>query len=446
MIDFEAQMHSAGMSAEETARKGAVFTQLSRELCELHGKAAGESWAFFVPGRVELVGKHTDYGGGRSLICAIERGICMLAAARSDAQVRMVEMGRGSIARFELDPQPTDACGEASNHGATVARRVARDFPNARTGADIVFASDLPPASGMSSSSALVVGVFYALASANRLQETESWRFIETREQQAGYLGAVESGEAFGTFAGGRGVGTLGGSEDHVAILCSRAGFLRQYSYCPIRLEREIRMPGGHSLAIGVSGVIAEKAGNARELYNRISIVTRRILEMWRSAAGRNDASPAAALESSADAAAKLRQILRSSADPAFSPQILLNRLNQFAEESNEIVPGACEALASGDWGRVGTLVDRSQHLAETMLGNQTPETIELQRSARGLGAAAASAFGAGFGGSVWALVRSDRAVEFREEWAAGYRKRFPGLSTASEFLTASAGPGLIQF
>ena len=52
-----------------------------------------------------------------------------------------------------------------------------------------------------------------------------------------------------------------------------------------------------------------------------------------------------------------------------------------------------------------GDLVDRSQQLAERRLGNQVPETIELARSARELGARAASAFGAGFGGSVWALV-----------------------------------------
>jgi galactokinase len=445
VIDFEAQMCSAGISGEEAASRGAVFAELSRELCELRGESAGESWAFFAPGRVELVGKHTDYGGGRSLICAIERGICVLAAARNDARVRMVEMGRGAIADFELDAEARDAYGDAANHAETVARRVAHDFPNARTGADIVFASDLPPASGMSSSSALVVGVFYALASANRLQETDSWRFIETREQQAGYLGAVESGEAFAAFASGRGVGTLGGSEDHVAILCSQAGFLRQYSYCPIRLEKEIRMPEEYSLVIGVSGVKAEKAGNARELYNRISIVTRRILELWRSATRKSDVSLAAALESSSDAAARLREILRNSADLAFPPETLLNRLNQFMEESNAIVPEVSEALASEDLEQVGSLVDRSQCLAETMLENQTPETIELQRSARRLGAAAASAFGAGFGGSVWALVRSERASDFRNEWAAGYRQRFPELSTTSEFLITNAGPGLIR-
>jgi len=440
-------MQSAGMSGEEASRKGALLVRLKRELSELCGERVDECCAFFVPGRVELVGKHTDYGGGRSLVCAIERGICMVATARKDAQVRVTEMGRRSGTQFALAADAEGAWGDSSNHAITVARRVARDFPEARTGADIVFASDLPPASGMSSSSALVVGVFFAIAGVNRLSQTASWRFIQSREEQAGYLGAVESGEAFASFAANRGVGTLGGSEDHVAILCSRAGFLRQYSYCPIRLEKEIRAPATHSLVVGVSGVKAEKTGNARDSYNRISVTTSKILELWRKAAGRNDASLSAALESSPDAAERLRDIVRECEEPEkFPADVLLNRLNQFAEESNEIVPGVGEALARVDLERVGTLIDRSQHLAETCLGNQTRETVDLQRSARVLGAAAASAFGAGFGGSVWALVLADRAREFRDAWAADYHKRHPELAKASEFLITNASSGLIQF
>jgi len=54
-----------------------------------------------------------------------------------------------------------------------------------------------------------------------------------------------------------------------------------------------------------------------------------------------------------------------------------------------------------GTWDKIGVLIDRSQDGAERLLGNQVPETIALARLARDLGAVAASAFGAGFGGSV---------------------------------------------
>ncbi len=434
------------MSTEQASGKTELIAELMHQLSEMRGGAMDQSSAYFVPGRVELVGKHTDYAGGRSLVCAIERGICLMAAPRHDAKVRMAEMGRSPEADFALDSEVGAVRGEWSVYGLTVARRVARDFPAARVGVDIVFASDLPAASGMSSSSALVVGVFFAIASVNRIFQSDTWRCIRNREDVAGYLGAVESGEAFGRFSADRGVGTLGGSEDHVAILCSRAGFFGQYAYCPIRLEKEIAVPDKQSLVIGVSGVKAEKTGKARDSYNRISIITRKILELWRNSTGRHETSLAAALASSPDSVARLRGILRDSTDPSFSPQVLLNRLNQFAEESNEIVPGVGEALGCRDVERVGVLVDRSQHLAETLLGNQTPETIDLQRSARRLGAAAASAFGAGFGGSVWALVPSSRATEFRDAWAAGYRQQYTELADVSDFLVTNAGPGLIQF
>ena len=447
MTDFATHLRAAGMSPGESAVKSALFAKLMPEMSSLHQGSLDRLSAFFVPGRVEGVGKHTDYGGGRSIVCAIERGICLIAVPRADAQICMRDAGRESEARFTFDPNAEPARGKWSNYAITVARRVARDFPAARTGADIVFASDLPRASGMSSSSALIVAVFFALAEVNALWQTDFFRdHTRSREDLAGYLGAIESGSDFGSSSGNRGVGTLGGSEDHVAILCSRAGFLRQYSYCPIRPEREIRAPEDHALVIGVSGVRADKTGNARESYNRASLAARKIVELWRGATGRSDASLAAALDSAPDATEHLRQIVSTSADAAFGSEVLLKRLDQFAEESNEIVPAFGDALARADLERAGAIADRSQQLAETSLGNQTPETIELARSARRLGAAAASAFGAGFGGSVWALVPSRQAEVFRDAWAAHYRERYPEHAAASEFLITNAGPGLIQF
>jgi galactokinase len=113
----------------------------------------------------------------------------------------------------------------------------------------------------------------------------------------------------------------------------------------------------------------------------------------------------------------------------------LLRRLDHFELESVQLIPSALEALAAGDLQAFGEIVDRSQRGAEELLGNQVPETVDLQRRARRLGAAAASAFGAGFGGSVWALVERERARGFAEEWVAG-------LGRASAFVTR-AGAGL---
>src|SRR5579863_1844018 len=255
MNSFESKLHAAGMSAGESAAKGVLLERLTRRLREMRGGADERACAFFVPGRIEVLGKHTDYAGGRSIVCAMERGICLVAEARADAQVRLLDWERKSEAQVALVAEEKTARGDWSDYAAVVARRFSRDFSGARIGADIVFASDLPRAAGMSSSSALIIGIFMALAEVNSLAQSESYRaHIRSREDLAGYLAAVESGGEFAAFSGGRGVGTLGGSEDHVAILCSRAGFLKQYSYCPVRLEREIPTPRDFTFVIASSG------------------------------------------------------------------------------------------------------------------------------------------------------------------------------------------------
>ena len=86
--------------------------------------------------------------------------------------------------------------------------------------------------------------------------------------------------------------------------------------------------------------------------------------------------------------------------------------------------------------------VDRSQHNAERLLGNQIPETVLLQRSARELGADAASAFGAGFGGSVWAMTPRDGAEQFASQWSARYCAAFPVAAARAEFIITRPGPG----
>jgi galactokinase len=447
MSGFEAQLRAAGMNPEASAAKAARLEELTRELSAMGGVVAEQQYAFFVPGRVEFLGKHTDYAGGRSIVCAIERGICMVATPRADAQVRMLDVKRASTANFELSAEIEPARGHWSNFPMTVARRLARDFPGVKTGADIAFASDLPRASGMSSSSALVVAVFFMLAAANALWEREDYRrAIGSCEELAGYIAAIESGASFGGFSGASGVGTHGGSEDHVAILCSRAGFLRQYSYCPVRFEKEIRLPEEVAFVIGVSGVRADKTGDARDAYNRASGAARRILQLWRDATGREDESLGAAVACEPRAAERIRELLRDSRDEEYPAALLMDRFEQFVEESNSIVPRAGDALESGDFRRLGEIVDRSQSLAEKLLGNQVPEMVELARSARQLGAVAASAFGAGFGGSVWALVERERAEEFRQAWAAQYHHRFPERAEASEFFVSRPGPGLVAF
>ena len=100
----------------------------------------------------------------------------------------------------------------------------------------------------------------------------------------------------------------------------------------------------------------------------------------------------------------------------------------------------------SSKLGEFGEWVGRSQVGAEQHLGNQISETAELVRSARALGSVAASAFGAGFGGSVWAMVQSNTAPDFLNRWKEYYHKRFPAHAETSEFFVSGAGSPAVLF
>jgi galactokinase len=123
----------------------------------------------------------------------------------------------------------------------------------------------------------------------------------------------------------------------------------------------------------------------------------------------------------------------------------LVARFDQFALESAHIIPAAGDALAFGDLEEFGRLVDESQRYAEKFLRNQVKETVFLARKARRLGAAAASAFGAGFGGAVWALVEERDAERFIKEWAARYRKKFARAAERSSFFITRPGPAAFE-
>jgi galactokinase len=440
MNRYAEALQNTGMSAAEAEAKSRLFDQLQRAKTEFGMGAADHR--FFVPGRIEVLGKHTDYAGGRSLLCCVERGFCVLARSRPDRTLRFVDAISGERAEFSFEANSELPQRGWAAYPATVARRIAANFPDSKTGADVLFASDLPRAAGMSSSSALVVASFLALATVNNVADAEPYGSnIQSKEDLATYLGCVENGSTFRELTGDRGVGTFGGSEDHTAILCCEPNKISQFSFCPTRFERSLELPKELTFAIAVSGVAADKTSSALTKYNRLSITVRSILEKWNRETGRNDSSLAAALASSKTAESDLRKLLKSSRTNSEFP--LLDRFEQFVSESCLIIPEAADALTAHDWSRFGDLVDESERNAEQFLKNQTSETIFLARAARQHGALAASAFGAGFGGSVWALITEDHVEKFFKDWSRAYRDTFPQQRGSAFLVSRPAPPAL---
>ena len=187
----------------------------------------------------------------------------------------------------------------------------------------------------------------------------------------------------------------------------------------------------------------AEKTGGARESYNRLSLAAAAIFELWRGAGGPGETLGEAVRAPGAPE--RIREILARSSHSPFPARELLDRFEQFLEESEVLVPAAADAFETGNAAALGDTVGRSQAGAERHLRNQVPETIGLVASARALGAIAASSFGAGFGGSVWTLVPAGQADGFRVSWEQDYRRRLPAAASSGEFFVTRAGPGRLR-
>ena len=400
-------------------------------------------WQWWVPGRVEWFGKHTDYAGGDSLVSAVPRGFIIAAAPRDDDRLVVVDGCDGAQVELHV-PQgvPSAAIGSGTTHPwavyvRAVARRLAANFPEALLGADIVFGSDLPRAAGLSSSSALIVGLSLALIRRGHLEAHPAWPpLLRTSNGLAWYLGCVENGSAWGPLAGEAGVGTHGGSEDHVAILNARPGHVSHYGYVPVRHRGEVPLPAGWTLLVASSGVQAEKTGAAMAGYNRAADAVHRMQAWWNAQA----AAPVTSLVdvlAQGDAEGQLRHWMSTQPDGAW----LAHRLQHLQREHVRVAQAA-QALAGGDIELLGGLAAASQADAEALLGNQIAETSTLVELARGLGAGAASAFGAGYGGSVWALVPTAESPTLAHAWRTAYLRRWPQHEARCEVCVAQPGPG----
>ncbi len=378
---------------------------------------------WFVPGRIEVLGKHTDYAGGRVLVCAIDRGVTVDAAPDTGAAITATS-AHGEPVTLVAGHDPGLPAGHWGRYLQTVVDRLTRNF-GPLPGCRLSITSTLPLASGMSSSSALLVGCALAVADAAGLPDVPAWRTaIGSRLDLAGYLACVENGSAFGPLVGDAGVGTRGGSEDHCAMLCGEPDRLARFRFDPMAQDSSVDFPPGWAFVVASSGVRAEKTGTAREAYNAASAAVGEIVRRARASLGSHERTLAGLVRVEG-----VEAVLKTVAD---SPA-LARRLEHFLAESERLVPAGARAVAADDAETLGVVAAESHRLASDLLGNQVPQTNHLVASARRLGAPAASAFGAGFGGSVWALLPRPDAEEFARDWLDEYRDSFRTEAEAAE-------------
>jgi galactokinase len=469
--NIAARLASQGLAQDIAVEKAEMFRAAAQILLENGVGMDVNVRAFYVPGRIEVVGKHTDYAGGRSLLCATSKAFCVVTADRDDSVSRIFTAEPGiadNSVTLEMTPDLEPKQGHWSNYPATTIRRLVRNFGPGLKGVDMSISCDIPPASGMSTSSAMICAVFLAIDARNNIQALPKFKKnIPTKERLYDYLGFCENGQNCGDLLGDKGVGTFGGSEDHTAIMSCTNGNLNMFSYCNTRFEGSFPIPSGVTFVVGVSGAIAEKTGARMADYNNAFLRSKAAAEAWCELTGNNGKLQLTNLANVVQLhrarkgeqgdEAQLKELLGEFSDVArvekttaaaagpFTAASLTERFLQFYEESEVIVPQVAKAFASADYKAMGVLVDRSQELTDTHLDNLVPETRFLPGKARELGALAASAFGAGFGGSVWALVETDKVAAFQAAWKQAYVAQFPQVKDACSFFAMPPGPGAFQ-
>lgn len=415
-------LQERGCSVEQAERVSGHFGRLGSGAVRL-----------FVPGRIELVGNHVDYAGGSSLTIATTRGLAVVADPIEEAVLRVGIPSEGLAADFPLE---TSIQGQGwATYPATLIRRVLANVPSAAgaRGAHIRISSDLPLASGLSSSSAFLIALFLGWAhAAGWIRDPLLQEHLPDDQALADYVATIENGCDFGALKGRLGVGTAGGSQDHTAIIRSRSGQIGRYRYINPRREGLWAWPHEVRPVVLVSGVVAEKAGDALGEYNAAVNLANALRDLWNSTVATTGPSTAATtagigLLSEANLDRLAQQVTGA----------LARRLAAFRAECSA-VESATAALERTDVTGLAEAMNRSQHTKETLLGNQIPETITLCRLALEHGALAATSFGAGFGGAVVALmpVGTERATD---EIMRAYQAQHGRQGAA---LIEQAGPG----
>src|SRR5688572_12232556 len=112
-------LNERGLDEGETARKRVLFDLVLEQFAPL--SASPPPHALWVPGRIEIFGRHTDYAGGRSLVGAVPRGFVVVARHRGDGALTMIDAARGERFRLQdgipVEPRPGSGGADAGITG-----------------------------------------------------------------------------------------------------------------------------------------------------------------------------------------------------------------------------------------------------------------------------------------------------------------------------------------
>jgi galactokinase len=315
--------------------------------------------AAFAPGRVNLIGEHTDYNQGLALPFAIERGITVRATAIPDRRVEAIALDLRSKDAFELD-QPARAPGwRAFARGAVAGLQGAGITLG---GARLEISGTVPRDAGLSSSAALEVALVLALLAL--AGETKP-----DRRELAKLCSRIES----------EWLGARTGLLDQLASLYGAPRAALRIDFHSLEIGQVGLELEGHRLVTLDSG---ERRANATSAYNERRAECARACELLGVPSLR---------EASIEMTARLP-------DP-------LARRARHVLECNLRVEAAVAALKRRDMSELGRLLDASHASLRDLYEVSTPAAEAAVERLRAAGALGARIMGGGFGGHVLGLL-----------------------------------------
>jgi galactokinase len=356
------------------------------------------------PGRVNLIGEHTDYNDGFVLPVAINRAVWVAAAPRAERRAVIHTLDLDDVADFGLEPVTRQEVGHWSNYARGVAALL-QEKGYAIPGLSATLASDVPIGAGLSSSAALET----ALAL--------TWQALGGFD-----IGRVELA-LLCQQADHRYVGSLCGIMDQYIALLGRRGHALlidcrslEYELVPLPLERD----GGTAIVVCDSGV--SRALAAGSAYNeRRASCYEGVRLMAAHLPGIR-----ALRDVSMEQFQELADIL---------PEVVRKRCRHIISENDRTLAGA-EALRRGDLAAFGELMKESHLSMRDDYEISLPELDTLVEAAWQVdGCDGSRLTGAGFGGCTVSLVAVEALADFQERVGGAYERAFgrrPAIYTCS--------------
>jgi galactokinase len=341
----------------------------------------------FAPGRVNLIGEHTDYNDGFVLPMAIEDGMAAAYAPRADQVLRIHAREFGETCELRLAGEVQGAVTGWFRYGVGIALTMsAAGYPF--TGCDIVLASTLPPDAGLSSSAAVELSIARVLAatSGTLWNPRDAARLAQRAEH---------------TF-----IGVACGIMDQMAVACGRSGQALLLD-CRSLAAEDVPLPADAGIVIVYSGVrrtLATSAYNDRRAACERAVAA--IQQVDPSVRALRDVDPA----------------LLARARPRMD-EIAFKRASHVVPENGRPVRLAA-ALRGHDLKEAGRLMLESHASLRDLYEVSRPELDLLVTLAMAEnGCHGARLTGAGFGGCVVALVDPPAVGSFSESVARRYRE-----------------------